>query len=216
MAADAAVDRRADVGVAEVDLRLRQRRPHLQHLGPAGVERRLVLVDDRLRAPLLPGQLELSGILQVGVGRLGLGRGEVRLRLVDLRLELHLLELVKQLARLDVLTFAEQHLVEKALDASAHVDLVDRLDPPDEFEGLADPLQRCRAYADGRRRRRGGLLLGVAAGENQDQSKRQWEQARPHCVRLLRRRCGNSGAAPLRPVHVNSADVRAVDRLRMW
>jgi hypothetical protein len=110
------------------------------------------------------GQRELPAILQIGVGYLGLGRGQVCLGLIDLRLELHLLDLVQQVARLDVLALAEQHLFEEALDPRAHLHLVDGLDPSDKFEGSADAPHRRRPHAHRRVRRRcGGLLRLVAA-----------------------------------------------------
>ena len=109
-------------------------------------------------------QLELPGILQLRVRRFGFGRGQIGLRLVDLRLELHLLDLIEQVAGLDVLALAERDFFEKALDARAEIDLVDSLDLADEFEGLADPLHRCRPDPDRRaRRRRRGLFLFIAA-----------------------------------------------------
>ena len=125
-----------------------------------GVERRLVLVDLALRTELALRQLEAAVVLQLGVGQLGLGNGEISLGLLDRRLELHLLDLVEQVARLDVLALLEQDLFEEALDAGAQLDLVDGLDPADELEGLADAFGHHRPHADRRGRdcrRRGGL-----------------------------------------------------------
>ena len=107
--------------------------------------------------------------MQLGIRRLGLGRRQVCLGLVDLRLELHLLDLVEQVAGLDVLAFAEQDLVEEALDAGAQVHLVDGLDPADELEGLPDTPGHGRTHADGRlgRRRRGSFLAFVTTSDQQ-------------------------------------------------
>ena len=148
-AADAAVDRRADVGVVEIDFGLLERRLGLHDLGGGRVHRRLVLVDYGLGAELLLGQVQLPSVLQLGVGRFGLGRGEVGLGLLDQRLVLDLLDLIEQVAGLHVLAFAEQDLLEEALDAGAKLDLVDGLDVTDEFEGLA---RRPFAPPAGRRR----------------------------------------------------------------
>ena len=105
----------------------------------------------------------MPGILQLGVRRLGFGGGEVCLGLVDLRLKLHLLDLVQQVASLDVLALAERDFFEKALDARPDIHLVDSLDVADELEGLADPLHRRGPHPDGGvGRRRGGLFLLVA------------------------------------------------------
>ena len=70
------------------------------------IERRLVLVDLALRAELALRQFEIAVVLQLGVGQLGLGDSEICLGLVDQRLELRLLDLVEQVARLDVLALA--------------------------------------------------------------------------------------------------------------
>ena len=135
---------------------------HLQDLGAARIERRLVLVYCRLRAELVLRELQLAIILQLRVGGFGLGRGEVRLRLVHLRLKLHLLDLVQQVAGLHVLAFAERDFFEKTLDARPDIDLVDRLDMPDELKGLADASHRGKPHADGRVcHRRGSLFLLV-------------------------------------------------------
>src|SRR5229473_5974240 len=116
----------------------------------------------------------------MGVGRLGLGRGQVRLGLVDLRLKLHFLDLVEQVARLYILALAEQDFFEEALDARAHLDLVDGLDPPDEFEGPGHALHGRRPDANGWRRRRcgGRFALLTTAQQRQDQANgRQYMRA---------------------------------------
>src|SRR5260370_21538019 len=136
--ADAAVDRRPDVGVIEIGFGLRQRRLHLQDLAFGAVERRLVLVDLALRTELTLRQVDGAVILELGIGQLGLGNREISLGLLDLRLELHLLDLVEQVARLDVLTLFAQDFFQEALDAGAQLDLVRGLDPANELEGLAD------------------------------------------------------------------------------
>ena len=68
-AADAAVDRRADVGVVEIELGLLERRLQLHDLALGGVERRLVLVDLALRTELALRQVEVAVVLELGVDR---------------------------------------------------------------------------------------------------------------------------------------------------
>src|ERR1700716_755643 len=136
-AADAAVDRRANVGVVEIELGLLQRRLQLHDLAFGGVERCLVLVDLALRTELTLRQVHGAVVLALSIDELGFGDGEISLGLLDRRLELRLLDLVEQVARLDVLTLAEQNFFEEALDAGAQLDLVRGLDPADELEGLA-------------------------------------------------------------------------------
>ena len=111
----------------------------------------------------MPRELVLPGILQLRVRGFGFGRGKVRLGLIDLRLELHLFDLVQQVARLEVLSLAEGYFFEKALDPRPDINLVGRLDVPDELEGLADALHRREPHADGRiGGRRGSVFLLVA------------------------------------------------------
>src|SRR5882757_1498807 len=118
-AADATVYWCTDVGVIEIGFGLRQRRLHLQDLAFGAVERRLVLVDLALRTELTLRQVDGAVILELGIGQLGLGNREISLGLLDQRLELHLLDLVEQVARLDVLPLFEQDFFKEALDAGA-------------------------------------------------------------------------------------------------
>ena len=117
----------------------------------AEFERGPVLVDLALRTELALRQFEVAVILELGVGQLSLGNREISLGLVDQRPELHLLDLVEQVARLDVLTFTEQHFFKETLDAGPYLDLVHGLDPADELEGLADAFGYHRPHADRRR-----------------------------------------------------------------
>ena len=125
----------------------------------------------------MPGELELAVVLRLRVGHFGFSRSQIGLGLIDLRLELHLLDLIEQIAGLDVLAFPERDLLQKALDARPHIDLLDGLDPPEELEGLADALHRGRPHADRRVGLRcGGLLLFVATrNERQDEADSRQE-----------------------------------------
>ncbi len=175
-AADAAINRRADVSVIEVHLRLGQGRLRLQHLGLAAVESRLLPVNCGLRSVLLLGQPEGASILKLGVRRLGLCGSDIRLGLVNLCLELHLLDLIEQVTRFDVLAFAKQDLFEEALDARAHVHLTDGLDAPDELEGLAHAPQGRWAHAHGRLCQRRVGLLGLVTPSQQGQDEADGRQ----------------------------------------
>jgi hypothetical protein len=156
-ATDPAVDRRADVGVAEIGVGLLESGLGLHDPAGGRVQRRLVLIDDGLRAELPFGKFELPAVLEVGIGRCRLGDHEVCLGLIDQGLELHLFDLIQQVSGLHLLAFAEQDLFEKPLDARANLDLVHRLDVADEFERPAHALERHQPDADrGRRRRRSG------------------------------------------------------------
>jgi len=96
--------------------------------------------------------------LQLRVRGFGFGRGKVRLGLIDLRLELHLFDLVQQVARLEVLSLAEGDFFEKALDPRPDINLVGRLDVTDELEGLADA-----SFIAASRTPTAGLAGGAAA-----------------------------------------------------
>ena len=102
----AAVDRRGDVGIAEVLVGDRQRGLVLQHGRLGAVERGARLVDGRLGAG---GGLDQFGRAIVGELRVALhrlGRGDIGLGLFDRGLVLRLLDLIEQIARLDLLTVA--------------------------------------------------------------------------------------------------------------
>ena len=171
--ADLAADRRHDVGVAEIDLRLAQRRLALLHVGGGIVLLGLALVDRRLRDVLAPHQRIGALVLDLGVGERGLGRGEIGLRLIGLGLELRLLDGEQQVARLDVLALREIALLEEALDASAQLDLVDRDHAADELEALLHGLARHLDHPDGRGRRcRLCRFLGLVTGSDRRSHRR--------------------------------------------
>ncbi len=126
----------------------------------AAVELGFLLIDDGLRREVALGELKAAAVLQLRVERRGLGGGDVRLRLIHQRLELHFLDLIQKIAGLDLLALAEQDFFKKPFDPGADIHRVDGLDMPDELEGLADAFQRRRAHADRRHGRRRRLGLG--------------------------------------------------------
>ena len=133
----------------------------------------------------MPGELELAIVLRLGVGHFGLCRGQIGLGLVDLSLELHLLDLIEQIAGFDVLALAKRDFFEKALDARPHIDLLNGLDPPDELEGLADALHRCLPHADRRVCCRSGCLLLLIATRQDGQYEAEDRQETHAEIALL-------------------------------
>ncbi len=170
-AADLAVDRRADLGVVEIDLRLLQRR-----LGAFDLRlKRLLARKRRVDARLLAGG-RVEKLL--GAAQRHRGIDELRLEIVDRRLlcrdvglERRLLEPVEQVALLDLGALVEGALLDEGGDARDQVHAVGRLDAADEFERRAHRLRRDRGDAD-RGRAAGTRLLrrrGQRRGERQEQ-----------------------------------------------
>ena len=189
-AADLAVDRRANVGVAEIDLRLVELRLGAQHLGLEGQLVRLRGVDGRL----LPGRgvEQRLGARQgqVGVLQLRLVLSDHRLLRLDIGLERALLEAVEQLALLDFRAFGEVALVKESRDAGDEVDPVGRLDAADILARRGDRLPDGRHDADRRRRRRRLLRDNAERRQAKDEGeqKRGPTQARPAALPRGRRR----------------------------
>ncbi len=149
---DPTVDWRADLGVAEINLRLLERRLRLHH---ARLRRRLVglaLVDCGLRDVLIAHELLAALKLQLGVdlGRLGLGEGGARL--VDRCLVGCLLDAEQQVALLDVLPFGEGAFLDEARHSRNEIDLVDRRNAADVISGFRDLTAHHRRNRNGGRR----------------------------------------------------------------
>ena len=157
---DAAVDRRCDVGVAEVLLRDGHGGLVLQHARLGAFEIGAILIEERLRNRLVLQELQASIEGELGIQLLSLRGGEIGLGLIQAGLVLRLLDLVEQVAGLDVLPFREQHLLEESLHTCAKLHGVGGLDAADERIGAGDALHFGGPDADGgRRRRRRGLRL---------------------------------------------------------
>src|SRR5262249_33341173 len=160
---DPTVDWGADLGVAEIDLRLVERRLCLHH---ARLRRRLVglaLVDRRLRDVLVTHQLPTAVELQLAVDLRRLGLREGGAGLLDGRLVGRLLDQEQQVALLDVLSLFEFALLEKARHAGDDIDLIDRGEASDVIDGFGHlPAHHWRDRNRGRRR--GALGGGDAAG----------------------------------------------------
>ena len=163
--ADAAGDRRAQLGELQIEL-------GLAHRGLVGRDRRRGAAL-RLRA-LIEGLLgdgavahELLGALEVGFGEgeIGLGLREIGARLVERVLERPLVDGEQQIALLDHLAVAEMHLVEIAGDARANLDRVHRDEAADIFVLIDDAaLDRLRD-----RHRRAAAAPRPAAGPGRRQ-----------------------------------------------
>ena len=161
--ADAAGDRRLDLGVGEIDLGVAQRR---LGLGESGLGLELLgqpLVGGDLRAGL--GRQELLGALQlhVGVGQGGLGGGALGLALVDDGLVGRGVDLEQDLAFLDGVAVVEFAGAEEAGDAGAQLDLVDGLRASDELALRRERTHFSGLNQDGGRRR----LLGTSGAAGQ-------------------------------------------------
>jgi len=172
-APNATIDRRVNIGVSEIHLCLSERCFGLQNLGVRAVEVGFIFVDQRLRRELLLGKFEIAIVLQFGVGRFRLGRREICLSLFNQCLKLNLLDLVEQLAHLDVLSLAKQHLVKEPLDSRPDVYFVDRFNAADKFEGPTHAFQGREADPNrGGRRWRGRLFAFITTRRQQYQDQR--------------------------------------------
>jgi hypothetical protein len=157
LARDAPGERRLDLGEFEIELRLPQGGLGPVEIGAGRQIGRAPLVEDLIRdvarAPQGLGALEIVGgelhpHLRRGDGGLGLfQRGAVG-TLVDRE---------ERVARLDQGAILEVHLVEIARHPRPELDLVHRLETPDELVLLGDVLHHGLRHRDGRHRRR---LLG--------------------------------------------------------
>ena len=168
--ADPAGDRRLDLGVGEVDLRVAQRRLGLLERGLGLELLALALVVGRLRAGV--GAQQIGGALELdlGVGERGLG-GVARGRLlVDRRLVGVGLDREQDLAFLDLVAVVELARTEEALHARPQVDLVDRGRTADELRPRGQRLELGSLHQHGRRRP-GLLRLRCAETRRADQRR---------------------------------------------
>jgi hypothetical protein len=171
-APDPAGDRRDDAGVAEIEL-------GGAHAGLGGLDRgrrriairgRLIEIGTRAGLPIVELLAPLQRQLRVAQRRLGARL--LRFGLLQRGFILRRLDREQQIVGLDVLSFGERDLLEEALHARAHVDLLNGLDTPDELEVLRDVLEAHCHDRHGRRRPRGRLRVranNARAGER-DQS----------------------------------------------
>ncbi len=182
--ADAAIDGRGDVGVAQVLLGDGQRRLILQNTGFRAVECGAGRIGVGLRSGLALEQLGGPIVLIFCVLGLRLRRRQVGLRLIDRRLILGFFDLIEQVADLHVLSFLEQDFLQEPLDAGAQLHRVGRLDAADKSLRRTDVSHLCCDVADGRRRRRwGGLLRRLAGGQaHANECSEQASQHRAHPV----------------------------------
>ena len=180
-AADPAGDRGVNLGVAEIDLRLLERRLRLLDLPPPPSDRAArrwstsdfgnVVVLDQLLAALQ---------LRRGVGAVRLGARELGPALGDDRLVRLLLDHEQEVAGANIGALLEQPLLEKSGDPRAQLDLVDGDHAAIEPDARRD-LGRCKLITvtagGGGCCRRGLLLLPASPDERHGDSRKA--QPRP-------------------------------------
>jgi Aldehyde dehydrogenase family len=155
--ANLSVNKGANFGVAEIDfcrLQLRFCSGNLRRQGALGGERRIEI---RLRSGR--PRKQIPGALQrlLGIEVLSLQLVHRRLAGIDQGLKGGLLQLVKQIALVDLSPLDKQPLFEKASDPGDQYNPADRLDPADELIALGNLLALRADHADGRGTARSGL-----------------------------------------------------------
>ena len=135
-----------------------RRRSALASAGPGGG-----LVQPRLGRRLLPDQLRLAPLLDRGEVRRRLRARDRGVHVLDLGLIGRLLDDEQEVARLDVLAFGEQPLLEEPLDPGAQVHLVHGLDAAGET-GRGRNVARLDLHHGDRRCPRKGLLRRSRTG----------------------------------------------------
>ena len=174
--ADAAGDRRAQLGELEIELGLSAPRP------PAPATEASATRLAWVRWSKVCSVMVLSRTSCWAAREIGFGEGEIGLRLREIGarlgervLERPLVDGEQQIALLDHLAVREMDLVEIAGDAGAHLDRVDRDEAADIFVLVDDGALDRLGDRHGRRRRRGRLLLAArrsrrAAAHEQQQA----------------------------------------------
>ena len=132
-----AVERRPDLGIAQVQLGQRDLRLGRQHVRLGARPLEIPVVDLDLRRRVLLDQRRIAAELGLGIEQRGLLQLHLRLRLLQLILVLVLLDREQKIALLDERAVLVMDLVEIALDARDQLDRVDR-------SGIAGDLERSR------------------------------------------------------------------------
>ncbi len=136
--ADLAVDRRRDIGIAEIDVR-RVQIGLIGHDGALGLlvrGKRLIAGDDS--AGILVEQILRALQLDRGEHLGRFGSLQIALGLLDVGLEQSLLDAVERIALLDLVAFLEKDLVQITLDPRSDLDAIGRFDAPDEIARLCN------------------------------------------------------------------------------
>ncbi len=139
-AADPACNRRHNIGIGQIDFGRAQ-------IGLGGNCRAFgrlfgsdALVAGRNRSRIGLDQFLGALTLDFGIGELCLGSDQRAFGLLYGGLERILLDAKQQLALFDEIALVEQPLLQEAGNPRPYVDMVDGLDPPDEFLALVDRL----------------------------------------------------------------------------
>jgi hypothetical protein len=172
-AADAPGDRRAHLGVAEVELRRLQRRLRRAQVGLGLAQGIGALVELALRdGALLPQPLG-AGMLAAQVRDPRLRSGGLRLRALHRRRVWRRIDGDQQVAGLDQRALTEVHRLHRAGGARTDVDALHGFEASREFVPGRDFALDDRRDGHGRRLRRRGRRrrLGLGAGQHEDRGR---------------------------------------------
>ncbi len=166
--ADPAGDRRAQFGELQVELGLLDRRLLRRDLGLRGAVRLRALIEQLLGDGALAHQRLRALQIGFGEGEISLRLRQIGARLIQRVLERPAVDGEQQVALLDDLAVLEMDLVEVAGHARADFDRLHRDEAPDILVLIDDGALDGLRHRDGRRRRRGLLLWGLAASRQRE------------------------------------------------
>ena len=138
--AGAAVDRRANLAVLEIQARRLHRGRVSLHRGRQRGGRRLGLIVLLARPDILLEQNRVALLVGRGLAILRAIPGEVGLRLLQRGVERARIDREQQVALLDVLSLPEMHLHDLAADLRLHLDGRESLDAADRADRVGDSL----------------------------------------------------------------------------
>ncbi len=194
-----AVDRRRDPRVAEVERRLVGRRLHGVHLGAGRVLGGQRVVELLLADRLLLHEGRQAGHVGVRLGELGLGRGQVRLRVGEGGLQGQRVDQVEERALAHERALGEGHLLEVPLDAGPDLDVLGAPRLADELQVDGDVLLDDVSHVDLGRSAGGGFLLAAPGRQGRHEAAQGQDQGTFHGVGLLEKQAGaNHMPAPRR------------------
>ena len=177
--ADAAVDRRAQLGELEVELGLTAPPPPAPRLRPR--RRAWPACADRrsARDGLAAHKLLAAREIGFGEGKIGARLRQVGVRLLERDLERPAVDGEQQVALLHQLAVLEMDFLQITRDPRPHLDRIDGDKAADIFVLIDNGLlHRPRHRHRGRRRRRFGLGFAALAGSNRQPERHQQENSR--------------------------------------
>ena len=176
VAADAAADRRRDMGELEVELGLGDGRLVGLDGGDGSLRRRARVLELLLRRELLLGELAVAHEVEIGAHNLRLVALEIGLGLVEIGLEGPRVDDEEEIALLDQLPVLEMNLGEIAAHPCAHLDILDGSELPGVFVPFDDLALERVADRDGGRRRR-ALRQRPWRGEERERREKRGQTA---------------------------------------